>query len=141
MKAIELRIGNYLRVGNLPFPVAQVYTPTIAGDLCDGFILEDGTEDDGEPIVITRRILHQLGWHVGGMQTYYFISDKPERRMTYNFFDHTLVITRDDSTYSRRKRKTMLSMCVDYVHELQNCMIQCGMMPDFELKPSDIYDD
>lgn len=138
IKPKELRIGNYLRLGCLPFRVAQVTTPTTAGDLYDGFILEDGTEDAGEPIVLTEEILAKMGFHHQGWYAMVYEQKQPERRVVWEIGSHMLRITRDDSTYEKSKRHTMVAVYADTLHRLQNLLVDCDIDIDFELKPSDI---
>ena len=135
----DLMLGDWLMIGGLPFRVAQVTTPTIAGDLYDGFILEDGTEDAGDAIPITRHILEKIGFRQDAFTTMVLVTDKPERRVTYDCRLKTIVITCYDSTYGRRKRHTMLSLLCDDVHTLQHCFAICGIRVVFELKPEDLH--
>ena len=138
MKPKDLRLGHYLSLDGLPYRVAQITTPSVAGDLYDGFILENGVEDEGTDIPLTPKILDAIGWYRGPFGTMYVVSNKPERRATWNIESHNLVITRDDSTYERRKRHTMLSLFVDNVRQLQDALRICGMDDTMELRPKDI---
>lgn len=57
MKANELMIGDWLLYNNMPYRVIQV-----DGIARDGFMLENGMEDCGEPIPLTSEILEKNGF-------------------------------------------------------------------------------
>ena len=138
----DLRIGNYLRTGVLPFRVAQVTTPTVAGDLYDGFILENGVEDVGDPIELTEKILDAFGFshkHIGEPEKrqYWMLfhnggSIKAKKNRGRFFFEVT-GIPRQDGWFAPQ-----FSGHLFFVHELQNVMVDCGIDKEIELKPNDL---
>lgn len=57
MKAEDLMVGDYLMHYGFPYRVIQV-----DGIVRDGWMIENGEEDCGEPIPITPEILEKNGW-------------------------------------------------------------------------------
>ena len=104
-------------------------------DRCGG---DPINENELFPIVLTKEIAKRNGFHSAGFTQLYRVFDQPERRVTWDYSSHLLVITRDDSTFERRKRKTMLSMFCDDVHHFQHLLKETGI--DVELKITDSDD-
>lgn len=116
MKANELMVGDYLMHNGLPYRVIQV-----DGIVRDGWILENGEEDCGEPIPITADILKKNGWEERPTG-YVFYTDgkKYDNSLWYIFCSNTFVVNSAEFQ-------------IKYVHELQHAMRLCGIKKEIEL--------
>ena len=134
-------IGDYLKLGTLPFRVAQVTTPTVAGDLWDGFILENGVEDEGEPIPLTPKIMEALGFehthhldHANECHIYSWASEKNKTHIMSAVFFRNITDLRVFGTGSH----FFLSRGTIYLHELQHAIKNCDIDFRVELEYNDI---
>ena len=132
MIACDLMIGDYLLWNGLPLRVAQVSTPTIAGDMYDGFMLENGEEDCGEPIKLTAETLKQIG----------FVKDESPLFAQNDvwFLGDTfwlLQVARHPYGWNvilRFRHQNITGLVIKYVHELQHFLRLCRISYNFELK-------
>ena len=128
MKANELMVGDYLMHNGFPYRVIQ-----IDGIVRDGWMIENGEEDCGEPIPLTPEILEKNGFK-------WLLRDS--KYITYCIKESTIHVTKYKVTGewlicagasgSATKRFVEVS-CVNYVHELQHALKLCGIKKEIEL--------
>jgi len=139
MKACDLMIGDYLKWNGKPYRVAQVSTPTIAGDLYDGWMLENGEEDAGDAIPINATILKKNGFrekHVADEIDRQFIYEGDNEITIKVFFNYM----RGDDGVNIIERMVLMegalfemSLYINYVHELQHALKLCGIKKEIKL--------
>ena len=124
MKAEELMIGDYLMHDGSPYRVIQV-----DGIVRDGWMIENGEEDCGEPIPLTPEILEKNGLEKdnhGRIYGEYFDEDS----------NRDLEITVDDKTgevwWSYNWNEYYI-IRLRYVHQLQHALRLCGIEKEIEL--------
>ena len=132
MKPKDLMLGNYLMWNRLPWRVAQVTTPTIAGDLYDGWILENGEENVGEPISITSELLTKIGFKKKGSR--YGVYEDYFDMEVYQYSDGIWIAYYHNCEVNTPDEQLLVS----YVHQLQNAMLMFGVDKEIELKYNDI---
>lgn len=138
MKATDLMIGDYLQYNGMPYRVIQVTGLSSGGT----FMLENGEEDCGEPIPLTKEILEKNGWSCAEFRGGYGrkgirlngLDELPEGvdnaldfaqwSLDTKFLYHHLEIY---------MWKGSVHLWVNYVHELQHAFRMCGITKDIEL--------
>lgn len=118
-KVIEITQDSYKVESLHP---AKGYTPTVSLDdhfeaarLNNGYaLLCNGFERQGAKHLVLR-------------------TDRSERLVRWNIETHELTISRDDSTYERRRRHILVSRFCDDLHSLQHAMHECGIDIDWKL--------
>lgn len=102
MKANELMVGDYLMHNGFPYRVIQV-----DGIVRDGWMIENGEEDCGEPIPLTPEILEKNGFICDGSSWWYL--------------DFRIVLSTSKGVSlvcGRQKR-------FEFVHQLQHALRLC----------------
>jgi len=115
MEANELMIGDWLLYNNMPYRVIQV-----DGIARDGFMLENGMEDCGEPIQLTKDILWKNFPDTLG--NVYWMWDDEKSNEEENWYE-----------FSISSKNVKVNMTIRYVHELQHALRLCGIEKEIEL--------
>ena len=127
MKVKDLMIGDYLKWNGEPYRVIQV-----TGVIGDSFMLENGMDDDVEPVPVTPEILKKNGFKDIGEDTWQ-LEEKPYW-FWVDFYNHEYGCEFDTSTYEYEYTERRLKLYGDlYVHELQHAMKLCGIEKEIEL--------
>lgn len=119
MKANELMVGDYLMHNGFPYRVIQV-----DGIVRDGWMIENGEEDCGEPIPLTLEILEKNGFRIifeGELHTTYFQDiDGFAIEIKIDCIDFTKLSMSNGLGYR------VVTEC-KYVHQLQHALRLCGI--------------
>lgn len=115
MDVKNLMVGDYLQLEGLAYRVIQ-----IDGIVRDGFMLENGMEDYGEPIPLTKDILWRNFPDTLG--NVYWIWDDEKSNEEENWYE-----------FSISGKNVKVNMEIRYVHELQHALRLCGINKEIEL--------
>ena len=117
MKATDLMIGDYLQYNGMPYRVIQVT------GLGGAFMLENGEEDCGEPIPLTKEILEKNGWK------------KLETAYWWRGGGIPILLDMYDERYGwcLSIDGNHIPFDCKYVHQLQQAMRLCGITKEIEL--------
>lgn len=118
MKANELMVGDYLMHNGFPYRVIQV-----DGIVRDGWMIENGEEDCGEPIPLTNEILEKNGWK------------KLETAYWWRGDGISVLLDMYDERYGwcMSIDRSHIPFDCKYVHQLQQAMRLCGINKEIEL--------
>lgn len=127
MKAKDLVVGDYLLYNGKPYRVMQ-----ITGIVGENFMLENGVEDEGEPITLTKDILSMIGFKpfIAGQMLWnksedFIVTVLPDLSIYPNSEHRCLVGIRNGYTNAK--------IALDYLHELQNALRICGINEEIEI--------
>lgn len=141
MKGTELQIGDWVRYkANYPDKSLQRKICQVEGNhgridvrTLDGCYHESEHPDWLEGVELKSEHLLTNEWTVDRYGIIRMEQSNPERRAKWNPESHICEVTRDDSTYSTRRRKKLVSKYVDYVHELQHALRLCEIEKEIVL--------
>ena len=132
MKANELMVGDYLMHNGFPYRVIQV-----DGIVRDGWMIENGEEDCGEPIPITPEILEKNGFvankHVYPYPYYEYINKEDKLKVGFAFPQGNRTSYKDPWVYIDSERVFVEHLPCMFVHQLQHALRLCGIEKTIEL--------
>ena len=114
----NLMVGNYLEYNGMPYRVIQ-----INGIVIDGWMLENGEEDCGEPIPIDIPILQNNGFTWDGMYARY-----RKDSMEIEYYKHEGIIR--EWYHHKDGSRELISksrLGFRYVHDFQNWLTVNGI--------------
>lgn len=116
MEANELMVGDYLMHYGFPYRVIQV-----DGIVRDGWMIENGEEDCGEPIPLTPEILEKNGWMYNNEDEKFFPQTWVGGGLMLQSADdcgYRIVVTSDYDDEDTNNTPFIIL----YVHELQHAL-------------------
>ena len=141
MNATELMIGDYLQYNGMPYRVIQVTVLSFGGV----FMLENGVEDCGEPIPLTKEILIKNGFthYEAGVfnDSFYFFAKDGEREgslIRVWLYDKPIggvkILTKIETESTKGVGVNEVHNCdIEFVHELQHALRLCRIDKEIEL--------
>lgn len=114
----RLMVGNYLKYNGMPYRVIQ-----INGIVRDGWMLENGEEDCGEPILIEIPMLQNNGFTWDGMYARF-----TDGTLQVEFYKHEGIIR--EWYLHKNGNRELISMSrpgYRYVHDFQNWLTVNGI--------------
>ena len=132
MEAKDLMVGDYLMHYGFPYRVIQV-----DGIVRDGWMIENGEEDCGEPIPITPEILEKNGFvtneHVYPYPYYEYINEKDKLKVGFAFPQGNRTSYKDPWVYIDSEYVFIEHLPCIYVHKLQHTIRLCGIKKEIVL--------
>ena len=131
LKAKDLMIGDYLLWNGSPYRVTQVNSIDGGMSNCN-FILENGVEDEGEPIPLTPEILEKIGFE---KRANYFVYDEDDGNSYIVLYPKETNYTEGSYTYVDIDWGcvSIRELPLESLHELQHVLRLCGIKKEIKL--------